>query len=270
MSNTLTGASVINRDNLHNPNRNRIAGYVAILATFVYSAIKLVVILRAANIDYEVLLHWTPQVYSILADRLHDVYTNLSVRLSTYLLGVVVGHLLYLYDSRQIKKWPRWFTLIGLKLALSCAFVFFMGALVISNPTINQFLPAAENVDSDLAVILIPLFKAAMEICMSVGILLLVTGSGYQWVGELLSSNVVKVFSNISYGVFLIHVEIMYKVPLFEIESNYWLLFIYTTFYIVCSNVVAFFIYLLYEMPIHNLQRYIIQKAYKTFVTKGG
>lgn len=242
---------------------------MAILATFAWSAITLVRILRDAYIDYEVLLHWTPQVYSILADRLHDVYTNLSVRLSTYLLGVVVGHLLYLYDTQQIKKWPTWFTAIGLKLALLCASIFFMGAWVISNPTINRFLPAAEQVDSDLAVILIPIFKAAMEICMSVGILLLVTGSGYKWVRELLSSNIIKVLSNISYGVFLFHIELMYKVPLLEIESNYWILFIFTTFYIVFSNAVAFAIYLFYEMPINNVLRYVFQRAYKVFIVNG-
>lgn len=244
------------------------AGYAAILSTFVYSSLKLVEILRDANIDYEILLHWKPHVYALLADRLHDVYTNLAIRLSTYLMGVVVGHLLYLYEIRRIKQWPNWFTKIGLKLALSCASVFFMGALVISHPMINQFLPAANQVDSDLAVVLIPVFKTAMEICMATGILLLVTGSGYTWVGELLSSSTIKVMSNISYGVFLVHIEMMYKLPLVKLDSNYWTLFVHTVFHIAASNMLAFFIHLLYEMPINNIQRYLFQKAFQMFVTK--
>jgi len=223
-------------------------------------------ILREANIDYMVILHWQPHVYAIMADRLHNVYTDLVVRLSTYLLGVMAGHLLYLYETNQIKRWPSWVERVGLKVALIVGASFFMGGPILANPYLNQFLPSIDDLDSDTVVVLIPLFKSAMELCISVSLLLLASGGGYNWVSDTLSSKAAKVLSNISYGVFLVHVEVMYKVPAVKFESSYWFLFLYSIFFIVLSNLVSFAIYLLYEMPINNVMRHIIRKTLNTFV----
>lgn len=210
---------------------------------------------------------WHPHVYSILADRLHDVYTDLLTRLSTYLLGVLVGHILFLYETRQIKQWPDWLKNYGLKLALTVGFAFFMGAPLLANPYINQFLPNVDDIDSDTAAIFIPLFRAAMEFCICLVLLILVTGGGYGWLNDFLSSNICKVLANISYCVFLVHVEVMYKVKVQKIESTYWSLFCHSTFFIVFSSGISFSIYLLYEMPINNLLRYVFRKLLK-FVTR--
>lgn len=240
--------------------RNVALGYVALFATFIVSWARLTYILRQANIDYVVLINWQPHVYSILADRLHDAYTDLIVRLSTYLLGCMVGHLLYMYETRQIKQWPDWFKRYGMKAALIVGGTFFMGAPILSNPYVSQFMPDSKDVDSDTAALFIPLFKNAMESCVCVILILLVTGGSYKWLTDLLSSNLSKILANISYCVFLIHVEIMYKVRTEQIESNYWSLYIHSTFFIVVANLAGFFVHLLYEMPINNMLRYIFQK----------
>lgn len=242
--------------------RNRTAGYGAIASTFVYSAFKMFNILRAANIDYRVVIRWKPHVYSILADRLHDVYTNLSVRLSTYLLGVVIGHLLYLYETRQIPDLPKGLRKYGMKIALLVASVFFMGGPLIAR--FYYLFPSPDEIDSDLVVILIPVFKGAMELSMCVILLLLASGGGYKWISTFLTGKYAKILSNISYGVFLVHVEVMYKIPSFKFESSYWYLFVYSTFFVVCSIVAAFLIHVLYEMPVNNVLRYLIRRVYKS------
>lgn len=211
------------------------------------------------------LAQWKPHVYTIGADRLHEVYTDLFVRLGTFLVGVATGHLLYLYETREIKEWPKWFKNIGIKVNLISATLFFFGGPLLANPYINQFLPDPKDYDSDGLAILVPLFKVAMEINLGFILLLLVTGGGYSIINRLLSSNIAKIMANISYGVFLIHVEIMYKIKIQQIESSYWSLYVHSIFIIVVSNIVAFIIHLLYEMPINNLIRYIVSKIKKTF-----
>lgn len=212
-------------------------------------------------------MHWQPHVYSILADRLHDAYTDFLIRLSTYLSGCMVGHLLYMYETRQIKQWPSWFKRYGMKTALIVGAAFFMGAPILSNPYINQFLPNPKDIDSDTAALFIPLFRMVMELCICTVLLLLVTGGGYEWIRDLFSSNLCKILSNISYCVFLIHVEFMYKVKPQQTESTFWSLYIHSVFFIVTSNLISFFVHLLYEMPINNMLRYIFLKMF-TFVKR--
>lgn len=242
--------------------KNAKAGYVAILSTFVLSIYRMVTTLNTANIDYQIVLHWKPHVYSLMADRLHDVYTDFYVRVSTYLLGVILGHLLYLYETRRIKQWPDWLRKYGMPVSFFVGTSFFLGAKIISNPFINQFMPAREDVNSHHVVLLIPLFKTAMELCQFTVTLLLLTGNGYKWVRDILSSRTMKILSNISYTVFLTHVEIMYKLPSSLFEANYWNLFIFSCFFIVLSHIVSFILYTFYEMPINNVLRYVFKRAY--------
>lgn len=245
---------------------NTTAGYAAIFSTLIYSFVKMTHILRDADIDYKILLKWQPHVYNILTDRLHDVYTNLSIRLSTYLLGIVVGHFLYLYEQGRIKRIPRWFKRYGLKLALLVGSMTFMGAPLLANSSINQYLPSPEQLDSNTVVMMIPFFKVMMELCICVILLALTTGGGFKWLTELLSSLPARVLSNISYGVFLVHIEVMYQTPLYKYDSNWFYLFLYSTFFIILSNVIAFFMHVLYEMPINNVLRYVFKKIFYSIV----
>lgn len=246
--------------------RNTTAGYGAIFATLAYSGFKMTTILREANIDYKLLLGWQPHIYSILTDRLHDVYTTLAIRLSTYLLGIIVGHMLYQYEIGNIKRIPRWFRRYGLKLALLIGSGSFLFAPLVAQPAVNQFLPGPDSFDSDTMVILIPFLKTTMELCICVAIFALVTGGGFKWLNELLASQPARVLSNISYGVFLVHIEVMYKVPLTKYDTSYYYLFLYSSFFILLSNVIAFFMHVLYEMPINNVLRYIFKKIFFSVV----
>lgn len=240
---------------------NRTLGYSAIFATIAVSSLKFVTILREANIDYKILVMWPPHVYSILFDRLHDVYTNLMVRLGTYLLGVCLGHLLYLYESKQIKEWPHWFRRYVLKMALlNCGLLFF-GVGKLDMFEVKQNLSSSENVDSNLAVILIPFFKCSMEISICIVLLSLLTGGGYKWIKDILTSHIMSICSKISYCVFLVHVEVLYKLPAMKFEANYWYLFTYGLMFVTVSNIVALLIHSLYEMPINNITRHFMRKA---------
>jgi peptidoglycan/LPS O-acetylase OafA/YrhL len=198
-----------------------------------------------------------------MADRLHEVYTNAAVRMSTYLLGVIVGHMLYMYETRYIKQWPGWFRAWGMKVALTMAGCFFLGAPILASPLVNQFLPSRDSIDSDLVVWLIPLFKSAMELSIAVMILLLVTGGGFAFIRRILASQAMKILSNISYAVFLIHVEIMYKLPANQVDSDYWHLFKHAVFFIVVAHGISFFLHLFFEMPVHNVTRHIFKRAFK-------
>jgi hypothetical protein len=243
--------------------KSALLGYSAILATFIYSNVKLAQILIEAKVDYRILLNWHPHVYALMADRLHEVYTNPAVRMSTYLLGVIVGHLLYMYESRQIKQWPGWFRACALKAALLLGVCFFLGAPLLASPLVNQFLPNKQDIDSDTVVWLIPLFKSTMEVSICVIVLLLVTGGGFACVRRALASKTMKVLSNISYAVFLTHVEIMYKLPANQLDSDYWHLYKHATFFIVVAHAVSFVLHLFYEMPIHYITRHAFKRVFR-------
>jgi hypothetical protein len=238
-------------------------GYCAIIATFIISNLKLVHILRTANIDYKILLKLHPHTYAIMTDRLHDVYTNSLVRLSTYLLGITIGHLLYLYERRHIEQWPKWFREWGMKVALTVGLTFFYGAQLLASPLVNRFLPHRDQIDSDVVVLLIPLFKSAMEFSICVMILLMVTGGGSALVRRILTSQTMKILASISYAVFLTHVEIMYKLPIQRFASSWWQLIIHAIFFNVFTNIVSFILHLLFEMPVHNLTRHLLKRASK-------
>ena len=244
--------------------RSVLLGYSAILGTFCYSNLKLVQTLQEANIDYRILLKWQPHVYALMTDRLHDVYTNPLVRLSTYLLGITVGHLLYAYRNGCINQWPVSFTRFGMKTALSIGMAFFFGPQLIVSPILRPLLPRPDQINSDLVVLLIPLFKSAMEFSICVMILLLVTNSGgYAFIRDLLSSRTMKILSNISYAVFLTHVEIMYKLPAQQFDSNWWQLFIHAIFLIVISNLFSFVLHILFELPIQNITAHMFRRVFK-------
>uniref|UniRef100_A0A6G1SPM1 Nose resistant to fluoxetine protein 6 n=1 Tax=Aceria tosichella TaxID=561515 RepID=A0A6G1SPM1_9ACAR len=243
--------------------KSTLLGYSAIFVTFVYSNFKLAQILQVAKIDYRIVLNWQPHVYALMADRLHEVYTDPAVRMSTYLLGVIVGHLLYLYETGYIKQWPAWFRAWAMKFALLLASCFFLGAPILASPYVNQFLPTKDDIDSDAVVWLIPLFKSAMELSICVMVLLLVTGGGFGFIRRILASQAMKILSNISYAVFLTHVEIMYKLPAHQMDSDYWHLYKHAIFFIVIAHIISFFIHLFFEMPVHNLTRHLFKRAFK-------
>lgn len=237
-------------------------GYGAIFVTLAYTLANMTRILREASIDYGIVLEWQPHIYALMLDRLHNVYTNFFVRMSTYLLGVILGHLLYLYETRQIREWPGWLRRYGIKLALLIGLMFFFAVNIVSSPLVSRFLPPRDQIHSDTVALLVPLFKTAMELCICVTLLLLLTGSGYKLVHELLHNRAMKILASISYAVFLTHIEILYKVPSIPLESNYWYLYLMSTFLIVSSHVLSFFLHLLYEMPINNLSRPLFKRAF--------
>lgn len=235
------------------------AGYIAMLSTIVYSWYRVILMLQNSKHDFTVLIEWKTHVYSVLTDRSHDVYTDLMVRISSYLMGMIAGHLIYLYETRTIKRWPHLFKKFGIKFALLTATSFFFGPRIIAQPMINQFLP--KSADSDTIAILIPLFKGAIEICLCIMLVLLITGHGFSIINQLLASNFLKILSKVSYGVFLIHIEVMFKTYAIKFESSYSVLFVYQVFFITVSYIIAFFMHFLYEMPINNLVRQALHKS---------
>lgn len=242
------------------------AGYVAIFGTMVYSAFRMTNIMNDATIDYRILMNWHPHVFNILNDRISKVYTNLAIRLSTYLLGILVGHYLYMYETGQVKKIPRWFKKYGLKVALVIGSGTYVIAPLLANPYVKQFLPSPDKLDSDLMATTLPIVKTVMELCIGAILLALCTGGGFKWFTELMSSLPARVLSNISYGVFLVHVETMYKVPTVKYDTDYFYLLLYAVWFILVSNVVAFLVHVLYEMPINNSLRFVFKKIFYSVV----
>lgn len=224
--------------------------------------------LREAAIDYKIMLKWQPHVYSLMADRLHDVYTDFGIRMSTYMMSVVVGHLLYLYETRQIKRWPKWFQDWALKVSLTIVFALFFGAPILASPMLSGLMPDLDKLSSDSIVLLVPLFKYAMESSICVILLCLMTGGGLNWIREAFSSRAFKILSEISYAVFLIHIEIMYKLPQTKYTSSYWYLFIHASFFITSAYLLATIIYIFYEMPINNILREVFRRALN-YISRG-
>jgi len=243
---------------------NTYLGYSTILGTYAFCVMRMISALRQANVDYTLLLTWQPHIYSLMADRLHHVYTDFFVRLGTNLMGVVVGHLLYLYENGRIPEPPRWVRSIIPKMALIIGIILFFAGRFIANPYINQFLPSAESMTSDSVLLLVPGFKSIMEFCLSIMLLNLITGGGFKAINALLANKMMKFLCSISYAVFLCHIEVMYKAPLMRFDTTVpEHLAVYAISFIVVSHMVALVVHLLYEMPLNNLMREALKMVYK-------
>lgn len=252
-----------NQSHIYTYSRNRTAGYTVILTTCVMSFFAMATTLRQADIDFHVLLRWKPHSFAIATNRLIDCYVSLATRISSYLLGTIVGHLLYLYKIGKIQRWPRWFERYACKLACLTASMLFMGPLVLTNNLVQTLLPKATDIKPELLVYLCPIFKLLMEICLSVILLVLVSGGGYKWLTDLLSSKTAKVLSFISYGVFMTHIELMFKLPSLKYETSYAYLFMGASYFVLTAHLVALFLHLVYEMPINNILRRLVALAVK-------
>lgn len=213
------------------------------------------------SIDYHVLLKWQPHAFAIMFDRMDMVYTNLKVSIGTFLLGVVDGYLLYMYETGKIKDWPVWFRKYALKVALLLIANSYFGSIILSSPYIAQLLPSPDDLKSETITILMPTFKMITEISMSVTLLLLATGGGYKFVRDILSGRTFRILSHLSFAVFMIHMDLIYMLPIHESDIDYRVLWGNAVFYIVVSYICACIIHVVYEMPINNVVRYIMKRA---------
>lgn len=235
------------------------------LTTYAFSTWRTIHELNKADIDYQIVLRWQPHTYKTMLDRLEPLYKDFTIRLGTYMFSIITGHVLYLYETRQIKAWPKWFKTWAIKGSLLLAAALFFGAPILASPKINQFLPKSDNIDGATIVLLIPIFRTTMEIAMCLTILSLMTGGGTKLVRVLLASRPFKILSNLSYIVFLIHIEVMFKITLQKVMINWWIGWGLSCLLVVLCYLIALFIHILFEMPINNILRVIFKRALSYF-----
>lgn len=238
--------------------RNSIAGYGSILITLAISIWRHVNILSNFDVDFSLYTNFEPHGPAIAAERMNQAHTDLIVRFgSCCLLGVIVGHLLYLYETRKIARWPRWFRLLGLKIVLLVIASLYFGVPVLEHPLISQYLPPRPTeINRTVAIWSFSLAQLIPDIIVCIFILLTTTGSGSKTFIKLMSSRISKIFANTSYAVYLIHLEVIFKFPYMKVENLYWYLLLASIFHIFTSNLLAFLIHVLYEMPINHIVRY--------------
>lgn len=238
------------------------------ISAIVLSIARMNTILAEAKIDYTMMMTWKPFAFAMLSQRLDKVYVDVLLRLSSYMFGMIVGHLLHLREKRIIKEWPAWFNKILVKLAMFIALATFMGAPILKSPYVNQYLPSREEIKSEDIVYVVPVFKAIMEICISIMFLSIASAKPDGWFPRLLSCRIAKILSTISYGVFLFHIEIMHKLHTMRFPSKFSNLYVYTTFIVMASFALSFIVHVMIEMPVNNVLRRPFKWAYNYFVMK--
>lgn len=248
--------------------KNQTLGYAAILATFVYSHLCQWRSLSMTKVDFHEVLRYEPNLISAGTDTLNEIYTDMNIRISTYLYGVLLGHLLYRYESGDIKQWPVWFRRYGWRLGLGLgAFIFSLG-IVFTNPLVKLLLPPVDDIDGRIPMSFFLVLKFLMETSLAISILLATTGNAWSWLTNLLSARFFKVMSSLSYAVFLIHVEIMYKTQADRFDFDLSWIRMYSVYFIVASFLISFFMHLLFEMPINNIMHHYQRRVYNWFQAK--
>lgn len=244
--------------------RKPVAGYTLIFATVLGNLYFLGKYLFDSPANLTLLFKWEPHSFTVLMNRLTITYITMASRVSTYYIGVTLGHLLYLYNQGKIVEFPKIVRCFGAPVALLTLAIIFWGPRLVTLSIRAGYFNLQDNQLGQIIIVgAIILFKMLVEISVFVLLLLLTTGSLPDLITRMLDNKFMKVCSNLSYGVFLNHIEIITKPAYYQFESHWEQIYIISLGFIVSSYLISLLTHLFIELPINNLTRLISKRVDK-------
>lgn len=176
-------------------------------------------------------------------------YTALKFRFVAYFIGLLAGHLLYLYEKGTIKRWPKWFIVTGNSFSFTCAYLVCLACslysllLVYDNETLclpNAILEGTHHTITSLAI--------------ASFLILLCTGH-HPRLARFFGQNFFRIIAKMSLSTTLIHMPIIYYKNMTIKFQNYLEEYFYepVIFQIFECFIGAFIFYLFYEVPLRKL-----------------
>lgn len=218
---------------------------------------------RFLEVDHRILVLVEPHSMSVMVDRIVSLYVSLESRVSTYITGVLAGYFVYRWQIGNELKLPKWIRSHGLNVTLIITLISMLSLKFFVRPILSALGALDENSIPLAVTYYVLILKVMVEICMGIITASLACGRGQAWIRELLSNNFAVFLANLSYGVYLIHLEMIWKTHVFTFETNLFLLLLVAIGYLTLSFFAAFVIYILFERPIVTLFKQLNDRMYK-------
>lgn len=213
-----------------------------------------------SQVDLSFILKFAPHTIAMLSTNL-PMYTNPLFRFRAFVPGLILGHLLYLYEFNLVKL-PKFIQQHGAKLT---TIIFMLAFCIMFMPVLY---PRGKIIIShDMTAIFTILSAAWIDISLAMIILLICIGKAPKFVLFVLSSPSWSLLSSLSLSAFLIHAEII-VILTSNLEpapsiSLYPLLFVFCTT-LVLTYTLALGLYLVFELPISRLIESTMRKCSAT------
>lgn len=244
--------------------RHKKLGYISLMLAIVVSTLKMSLQLMSQTAVKtsdmaKVRLH----VYPLISRFAAEFYNSAWNRIGPVAIGIMGGHLLYLYDIKAIRKWPWYMRGAAFKFAL------FMHLFICILPTIGRFTDNPESrseTDVTIFVLSNASIKPIWSIINTILLLRLITDLRLSsTVARLMSHNLWHCMGKLCFASYLIHYEII----MFLLKSRpdglplpNWstVLREFSTVFLI-STVISYFIYILYESPVNKLSSILLERS---------
>lgn len=236
-----------------------VLGYAIVFLAGIISAVwSMAYGILQSEVDFSYIIKFVPHTVAILSRNI-AMYTNSIFRFRAFAFGLILGHLLYMYEFRLIKL-PKIVQQHGAKLT---TIIFSIGFSVMFLPVLY---PKGKIVIShDMMSILMILSAGGIDIFLSVLIFLICIGKAPKIVLFFLNSPFWSVLSSLSLCAFLIHTEVIILLTS-QLDPpptvQYSLLVFVFCATVLITYVLALGLYLAFEMPVSRLIEAFMRKFF--------
>lgn len=261
-STTTTTTKPINNNNNNKASRIRkglietkvskrvLYSYLIIFSVGLVSAlISIIHGLYQSEVDLSIILKFVPHTVAMLTKNI-SMYTNSLFRLRAFAFGLILGHLLYLYEFKLIKL-PKFIQLHGAKVTSA---VFAVGFCIMFSPIL--YPKGKILISHDMTAILMVLTAGGVDLFLCTLIFLICIGKAPKIVLFLLNSPFWSVLSSLSLCAFLIHTEVIITLSS-QLNppptAQYSLLLLVFSATLIVTYLLALGLYLCFEMPVGRL-----------------
>lgn len=232
-------------------------GYLVVFLAGILSAlISMIHGVSQSDVDLSIILKFVPHTMAMLTKNI-AMYTNSLFRLRAFAFGLILGHLLYLYEFKLIKL-PKFIQQHGAKVT---SVVFSIGFCIMFSPVI--YPKGKILISHDMTAILMILTAGGIDIFLCILIFLICIGKAPKIVLFILNSPFWSVLSSLSLCAFLVHTEVIVSLssqlnPPPTVQYSL-LLFVFSAT-LILTYLLALALYLCFEMPVSRLIEAFMRK----------
>lgn len=231
-------------------------GYISLLIAIVVSTANMSMMLATQTAVKtsdmaKVRLH----VYPLISRFAAEFYNTAWNRIGPVAVGILGGHMLYLYDIGTIRRWPWFMRGIWFK------FILFMHLVIFVLPTLGKIMDDPESPDeTDMTIFILSnaTIKPIWSLINTIFLLRLVTDLRSSSVMvRLMSHNIWHCLGKLCFTSYLIHYEIILVLLKSRqegmMDTNWPNVAREFSLAFLISTIISYFVYILYEAPINKL-----------------
>jgi peptidoglycan/LPS O-acetylase OafA/YrhL len=235
--------------------KHRRTGYLLLLAATLVSTTKMT--LQLANqtaVKTSDMAKIRLHVYPLISRFAAEFYNTAWNRIGPVAIGIFGGHMLHLYESGSLKRWPAFMYGAGFKLALG------LHVLIFLLPVLGRFTDdpkSAKETDTAIFILSNATIKPIWSIINTILLLRLITDlRSHSLLARLMSHNIWHCLGKLCFTSYLIHYEIILTLLKSReglVDPNWMNAFREFSAVFLISTAISYVVYILYEAPMNKL-----------------